>query len=74
MTEIERLAREAGCEEPRGSHPGMLGFYPAQLERFAALVRAEALEEAAVIVLTMRTASTYNMRNEIGKARRDLKA
>lgn len=46
MTDIERMAREAGCFTPGASRNYWAVTEPA-LERFAALVRAQAREDAA---------------------------
>lgn len=53
MKTIEELAREAGCPNRRNIWPPTFtktfDFSAAQLTRFAALVRAQALEEAAAL-------------------------
>ena len=35
------MATEAGGELVRGSHPGMIGFYPAALDKFIVMTRAD---------------------------------
>ena len=67
---ITELVREAGIYDGR---EGLMWCSKEQLERFAALVRAEALEEAAKVCRTAQAKGLQSIREAIEAAIRELK-